>query len=88
MLAMYTVSRGQPIAALLCDTNVIPGWFLPIRVAKECSGVVGDHQRDAAEPMDLVAERAQRPLVIEERAGGDASHSDYHLWFHQRNLPV
>src|SRR5205823_7384072 len=49
------------------DADVIPGWFLPVWVPEQGGRMVGNDNRDAPEPVDLIAQRAERLLRVEER---------------------
>src|SRR3989449_11608332 len=68
------------------DTDVIPGRLLPIGVPEQGGRMVRNDNRDTPEPVDLVAERAQRLLRVEQRLRGRATHGENHLRLHQVDL--
>src|SRR5207302_8822760 len=61
------------------DADVIPGRFLPIGVPEQGGRMVRNDNRYAPKPVDLVAERAQRLLGIEQRLRRCASHRQDYL---------
>src|SRR5256886_3438380 len=60
------------------DADVIPGRFLPMGVPEQGGRMVRNDNRDAPKPVDLVAERAQRLLGIEQRLRRGAARSEEH----------
>src|SRR5438132_14168645 len=61
------------------DADVIPGRFLPIGVPEQGGRMVRNDNRNAPKPVDLVAERTQRLLGVEQRLRGGAAHGENHL---------
>src|SRR3990172_2434371 len=70
------------------DTNVIPGRFLPVRVAQQRRRVVRDDQRDAAELMDAPAQGAQRLPGVEQPLRRRVPHRQDDLGADQVKLAV
>src|SRR5947207_13460499 len=68
------------------DADVIPGWFLPVWVPEQGGRMVGNDNRDAPEPVDLIAQRAERLLRVEERLRRRPPHRENHLRFHDLDL--
>src|SRR5256885_12258331 len=48
------------------DTDVIPGWSLPVGVAQQRGRMVGHDHGNATEPVNLIAEGAKRLLGAEQ----------------------
>src|SRR6266702_4921899 len=61
------------------DADVIPGRFLPIGVPEQGGRMVRNDNRDAPKPVELVTERAQRLLGVEQRLRRRAAHGQNHL---------
>src|SRR3982074_2344073 len=57
------------------DADVIPGRLLPVGVAQQGGRMVGDDHRYPAHAVDLIAQRAQRLLRVEERLRRGAAHA-------------
>src|SRR5438874_4686046 len=70
------------------DTDVIPGWSLPMRVTQQGRRVIGHHDRNAAEAMDLVAERSERLFGVEQRLCRCPTHRLNGLRFHELDLTI
>src|SRR5437764_13527974 len=68
------------------DADVIPGWFLPVWVPEQGGRMVGNDNRDAPEPVDLIAQRAERLLRVEERLRRRRTHRANHLRVHDLAL--
>src|SRR5881394_146710 len=59
------------------DTDVIPGWSLPVGVPEQRRRVIGHYDGNAAEPMNLIAQGTERLLGIEQALDGGPSHGKY-----------
>src|SRR5204863_7253745 len=70
------------------DTDVIPGWSLPVGVSEQGRRMIGHDDGNAAEPMNLIAEGTERLLGIEQALGGRPSHGQDDRGLHQLDLPV
>src|SRR2546427_12959976 len=58
------------------DADVIPGRFLPVRVAKQGSRMIGHDQGNTAESVHQVPQRPQGLLGIEQRLRSRPDHRD------------
>src|SRR6266704_284058 len=56
------------------DTDVIPGWSLPVGVSQQRGRVIRDAHGDATEPVDLIAERAEGLFGVEQTLRGRPAH--------------
>src|SRR4030081_2584725 len=65
------------------DADVIPGRLLPVGVAQQGGRMVGDDHRYPAHAVDLIAQRAQRLLGVEERVRGGAAHGQDVGWLQE-----
>src|SRR5437899_2901169 len=70
------------------DTDVIPGWSLPVGVTQQGRRVVGHHQRNPAEPVNVIAQRAERLLGIEQRLRRRPAHRQNHLRLDELDLAI
>src|SRR5205807_7764745 len=68
------------------DADVIPGGLLPVGVAEQGGRMVRDDDRDPPQAMDLIAQRAERLLRVEERLRRRAAHRQDHGRLHQLDL--
>src|SRR6266850_2596954 len=63
------------------DADVIPGRFLPVRVAEQGSRMIGHDQGNTTEPVHEVPQRSQRLFGIEQRLRGRAAHREDHAQY-------
>src|SRR5207247_6392209 len=68
------------------DADVIPGRFLPVGVSQEGRRMVRDDDRDAAEPMNPVAERAEGLPGVEQRLRRRAPHGEDYFRLRELDL--
>src|SRR5438876_10134331 len=68
------------------DADVIPGRFLPVRVAKQGSRMIGHDQGNTAEPVHQVPQRPQGLLGVEQRLRGRPAHREDRLRLHDVDL--
>src|ERR1041385_533497 len=68
------------------DADVIPGRFLPVRVPEQGRRMVRNDNGNAPEPVDLVAERAQRLFGVEYGLRRRPAHREDHLRLHDLDL--
>src|SRR5215207_11514792 len=76
------------VEKLSCDTDVIPGRLLPVRVAEQRRGMIRHDQRTTVVRVHLAAEIAQAPLHAEQRLGGGPAHRQDHLRVNELELAV
>src|SRR6266852_6168022 len=69
------------------DADVIPGRFLPVGVPEQGGRMVGNDNRDPAEPVDLIPQGAERLLGVEQGLRGRAAHGENHRRLHEVDLP-
>src|SRR2546422_963202 len=67
-------SAGCSVEETAGDADVSPGRLLPNGVAQQGCGMVGDDDRYAPEPMDLVPQAPDRLLRVEKRLRRGAPH--------------
>src|SRR3989449_1859910 len=79
-------SAGCSVEETAGDADVIPGRLLPIGVAQQGCGMVGDDDRDAPEPMDLVPQAPDRLLRVEERLRRGAPHRQHDFGLEELDL--
>src|SRR6266446_5224293 len=70
------------------DTDVIPGWSLPVGVSQQRGRVIRDDHGDAAEPVDLIAECAEGLFGVEQTLRGRPAHGQNDFRLDQLDLPV
>src|SRR5256712_1975568 len=68
------------------DADVIPGRFLPVRVAKQGSRMIGHDQGNTAESVHQVPHRPQRLFGVEQGLRGRPAHREDHLRLHDVDL--
>src|SRR5213594_4204091 len=68
------------------DADVIPGRFLPVRVAEQGSRMIGHDQGNTAEAVHEVPQRPQRLLGVEQGLRGRPAHREDHLRLHDLDL--
>src|SRR5438132_13180658 len=68
------------------DADVIPGRFLPVRVAKQGSRMIGHDQGDTAESVHQGPQRPQRLLATQQRLRGPPVHPADPLRLHDVDL--
>src|SRR5947208_10910809 len=68
------------------DADVIPGRFLPVRVAKQGSRMIGHDQGNTAESVHQVPQRPQGLLGVEQGLRGRPTHCEDHLRLHDVDL--
>src|SRR6266498_4591131 len=68
------------------DTDVIPGRSLPVRVAQQRGGVIGDDHRNPPEPVHAVAERPERLLRVQHGLRRGVPHREDHLRLEEVDL--
>src|SRR2546425_3938648 len=69
-------AKSRSVEETAGDADVIPGRLLPIGVPEQGGRMVRNDNRDAPEPVDLVAERAQRLFGVEQRLRRGAAHRE------------
>src|SRR2546425_3619246 len=79
-------SGGRSADETAGDADVIPGRFLPVRVAEQGCRVIRDDDGNTAEPVDLVPEGAQRLLRVEQCLRGGPAHREDHPRLHELDL--
>src|SRR5215210_6849810 len=70
---------GSAVEKLSCDTDVIPGRLLPIRVAEQRRGMVRHDERDAVVRVHLVAKLSQTFSHTEQGFCGRAAKGEDHF---------
>src|SRR3989442_6639706 len=68
------------------DADVIPGRFLPVRVAKQGSRMIGHDQRNTAESVYQVPQGPQGLFGVEQGLRGRPAHREDHLRLHDLDL--
>src|SRR5438093_9050017 len=68
------------------DADVIPGRFLPVRVAKQGSRMIGHDQGNTAESVYQVPQGPQRLLGVEQGLRGRPAHREDHLRLYDLDL--
>src|ERR1700688_2357203 len=81
-------AEGRSVEETAGDADVIPGWSLPVRVPEQGSWVIGNEDRDAAKPVDLVAERPERLLGVEQALRRGPAHREDERRVEQLDLAV
>src|SRR5215210_3913095 len=79
---------GSAVEKLSCDTDVIPGRLLPVRVAEQRRGMVRHDQRNAVVRVHLAAKLSQTLLHAEQRFAGGSPHGHDHLGTDELQLAV
>src|SRR5215210_9298643 len=79
---------GSAVEKLSCDTDVIPGRLLPVRVAEQRRGMVRHDERNAVVRVHLAAEIPQALLHAEHRLAGSPAHRQNHLRTEELQLTV
>src|SRR4051794_38705032 len=79
---------GSAVEKLSCDTDVIPGRLLPVRVAQQGRGMVRHDERNAVERVYLAAKLPQTLPHAEHGFAGGPAHREDHLRTNELELAV
>src|SRR5467141_5436292 len=72
-------SEARSVDETAGDEDVIPGRFLPVRVAQQGSRMIGHDQGNTAESVQQVPQRPQRLFGVEQGLRGRPTHRENHL---------
>src|SRR6185436_14220370 len=81
-------SAVSTVEKLSGDTDVIPGWLLPIGVPKEGRGMISNNQRCAAVGMYSAAQIREGSLDLQDRFGRGGAEQDDDFRTDQLDLPL
>src|SRR5919109_3916692 len=79
---------GSTVEKLSGDTDVIPGRLLPVGVAQQCRGMIGDDQRNAVVRVHLVPQLPQALPHPQHRLARGPAHGEDHLRTNQLELTM